>query len=323
MKRLDGLRWEPLWVSHLGCLKGCLDYLGIPMTAAWLFGATGHGFMLNLSGDICPSGPTAWKTNVLLTLGSSVGFRTIVVFGYRGSGDLEPVQERAWEAARRAIDDGIPCYGWELDVPEFYVVNGYDDVGYYYQGCTADGGAGPKPWRELGDTGIGCVELIIVHPEQPRDDAAIVRNALEFAGAVARGGSEWVLPGYTMGLAAYDAWIAGLESGKASGMGAAYNASVWESCRRHAVAFLKEAGERLPGKADDAFDDAAQAYAAVAANLAVVAAQFPFIGVSEEQRDANTGDAERVRRAVEHLALARDAESRGVKSLAVIASHMS
>ncbi len=322
MKRLDGFRWEPLWVSHIGCLKGCLNYLGIPMTAAWLFGASGHAFVLNIADDICPSGPTAWKTNVILTLGSSVGYRTIVIFGFRGNGDLELAQDRAWEAARRAIDDGIPCYGWELDVPEFYVINGYDEVGYYYQGCTVDEGAGPKPWRELGDTGIGCVELVVVHPEQPRDDATIVKNALEFAGAAAAGGKDWVLPGYTMGLAAYDTWIAGLKGRNTSGMGAAYNASVWASCRQNAVEFLKEAGERLPGKADDSFSEAIEAYTVVAENLAAVAELFPFVGASDEQRDANSRDAERVERAVDHLVLAREAEMRGVKALAVIASHL-
>ena len=322
MKRLEGLRWEPLWVSHLGCLKGCLDHLGVGVTAAWLFGASGHAFVLNLADDLCSSGPTAWKTNVLLTLGSSVGFRTIVVFGFRGNGDLESAQKRAWETARRAIDDGVPCYGWELDVPEFYVINGYDDVGYYYQGCTAEDGSGPKPWRELGDTDIGCVELVVVHPQEPRDDATIVRNALEFAVAAAGGGKDWVVPGYTMGLTAYDTWIAALEGGRASGVGSAYNASVWESCRRHAVGFLEEARERLGGRAHTAFEEAIGEYAAVAAGLAGVAELFPFVGTDEEQRNSNIRDAHRVSQAVRHLALARDAESRGAKLLAVIASHL-
>jgi hypothetical protein len=322
MKRLEGLLWEPLWVSHLGCLKGCLNYLENEMSAAWLFGATGHAFVLNVSGDLCPSGPTAWKSNVILTLGSSVGYRAIMIFGCRGNGDLESAQERAWRAARRAIDDGIPCYGWELDVPEFYVVNGYDDSGYYYQGCTAGSGAGPKPWRELGDTGIGCVELVVVHPQEPRDDVTIVRNALEFAVAVEGGGEEWALPGYTMGTAAYDTWVAALASGEASGVGAAYNASVWESCRRHAALFLREAHERLEGVADGEFREAIDAYTVVAENLAEVAVLFPFIGESEDVRDANARDHERIRGAEEHLVAARDAERRGAKALALIASHL-
>ena len=65
MKKLENLKWSPKWVSHLGCVKGCLDYLGIDMTDAWLYGASGHAFIRNISEDSCPSGPTAWKTMML------------------------------------------------------------------------------------------------------------------------------------------------------------------------------------------------------------------------------------------------------------------
>lgn len=33
MKKLDNLKWVPRWVSHLGCIKGCLDYLGLDVTS--------------------------------------------------------------------------------------------------------------------------------------------------------------------------------------------------------------------------------------------------------------------------------------------------
>lgn len=36
MKALKSLKWSPKWVSHLGCIKGCLDYLGVEITDAWL-----------------------------------------------------------------------------------------------------------------------------------------------------------------------------------------------------------------------------------------------------------------------------------------------
>ena len=42
MKKLENCQWKPRWVSHLGCIKGCLDYLGIDLSDAWLYGATGH-----------------------------------------------------------------------------------------------------------------------------------------------------------------------------------------------------------------------------------------------------------------------------------------
>ena len=83
MKQLENLRWKPKWTTHMGCIKGCLDYLGIDMSDAWLFGGTGHAFVINIPDGVCPSGPTAWQTQILFKLGANlVGS----LFCYRVSG---------------------------------------------------------------------------------------------------------------------------------------------------------------------------------------------------------------------------------------------
>ena len=74
MKKLDGLTYTPTWVSHMGCLSGCTRYLGLPATDSWIYGATGHAFIINISRDSCPSGPTAWKTQPLSRLGRNIGY---------------------------------------------------------------------------------------------------------------------------------------------------------------------------------------------------------------------------------------------------------
>ena len=48
MKKLEGLIWKPFWTTHLGCIKGCLNYLGLNVSDGWLFGATGHAFVINI-----------------------------------------------------------------------------------------------------------------------------------------------------------------------------------------------------------------------------------------------------------------------------------
>ncbi len=47
-KILENFRWRPMNVTHLGCIKGCLNYLDLDVTDAWLFGATGHAFIMNM-----------------------------------------------------------------------------------------------------------------------------------------------------------------------------------------------------------------------------------------------------------------------------------
>ncbi len=320
MKTLEGLRWKPKWTTHIGCLKGCLEYLDIEMSDAWLFGATGHAFVMNIHEQLCPSGPTAWKTQPLHELGHCAGYRMESITGHKSQKDFAEVQGRAWEAAKRAIDEGTPVYGWELDIPEYYVIHGYDETGYYFNGPLCGDGKGPKAWQELGDTGIGALEVHIVKRGEAKDDAAVVRQALEFAVAMRDNPEEWSRELYTMGgLAPYDAWIKAIEEGKAGGFGTAYNAVVWAECRTHARDFLVEAKTRLNGTCADLFDKAIESYTTVASSLSTIAKTFPFLNTPDEEKEKHIKDAGRCRTALEQLRAAREAEESGLGTLEEIA----
>ncbi|NIV38401.1 MAG: hypothetical protein GWN58_55975 [Anaerolineae bacterium] len=315
MKELENLRWDPSWVSHLGCIKGCLDYLGVNITKGWLYGGTGHAFVINMHDEVCPSGPTAWKSEMLFDLAANLGYFVQGVFGSKHAGDLAELQERAWAFAREAIDQGLPCYGWELEIPEYYVVRGYDDAGYYFSGPGCDEGKGPKPWGELGDTGIGMVEIYRVSPrevaEDPAASAVTVREALSAALEHARNLETWILPGYRSGLAGYEAWIRAVESGSAIRMGMWYNAAVWEECRRYGVEFLEEAKQRLDDGLGSLLDEAIVHYRAVAGQLKAVTELYPPYQAGEGQIEVNDTS----RAAVEALKKARDAEAAGLEAL--------
>jgi hypothetical protein len=316
MKTLKNLRWQPAWATHLGCIKGCLDYLRVDVSMPWLYGATGHAFIINISKGVCPSGPTAWNTEMLFRLAKNIGYTIESVNGWKGDGDFAERQKAAWEAVRRAVDAGFPCYGWELEIPEYYVIYGYDDTGYYYSGPRCDEGGGPKPWRTLGDTEIGLVEVGVVKPAPPSDDASSVKAALQLAMEHAKSLEKWIHRGYKSGLAGFDLWVESIETGKAGGFGMAYNAVVWNERRQYAVAFLKEAKERLGDAVSGLFDEALTHYREAANHLQVVADAFPFHGQAPEHIKDNA----RCDKAVAALRAARGAEAAGLKALQKIAN---
>jgi hypothetical protein len=300
----------------MGCLKGCLDYLGIGITEAWLYGGTGHAFVLNLHEQVCPSGPTAWKTVRLFELGGNLGYRIEGVVAHKQQDDFAERQRQAWDHARQAIDQGRPCYGWELEIPEYYVVCGYDDDGYYYWCPGCEEGRGPKRWQELGDSGIGVLELYSVSPGEAADDATTVREALTFGIDHAADRDQWTFEHYRAGLAGYDNWIGALQAGTASDMGTRYNTGVWLECRRNAAAFLEEARTRLAGRADCPFEEASARYRAVAEWLGRVAELYPWSFEASDAEMLPVDDTSRA--AVEALQAAKEAEADGLKALEAI-----
>jgi hypothetical protein len=307
-KRLEGLQWKCMWVSHLGCIKGCLEYLNIDVSDAWLFGATGHAFVINVHELVCPSGPTAWHTEMLFKLGKNNGYTVDGVWGVKTDSDFSEKQRRAWDSVRHAIDEGIPCYGWQLDIPEYYVIYGYDDAGYYFSGPRCDSGKGPKPWEELGDTKIGWLEVYSVRPGEAADEVTTVKEAFAHVLEHAQSPEKWIYPRYKAGLAGFDTWIDALEQGNADGFGTAYNAVVWRECREMAVRFLGEAKERIGIKAGSLFDEMGAHYEVVADNFRRLSETFPFPPEGDEIKDSARREA-----AIEYLRKAREAEELGLK----------
>ena len=312
-KKLDGLEWKSAWTSHIGCVRGCMEFLGLGVSEAWVFGGTGHAFVINVHPGLCPSGPTAWATYMLHELAPNIGCAQTIVHGDKSQGDLfAGAQKEAWDKVRAAIDAGLPCYGWELDIPEFYVINGYDDVGYLYSGPSPTNSTGPKPWRELGDSGIGCVEVYKVEACSPAPDDVVVKQAIAKALRHAEAPPEWVYPQYRSGPKAFEAWADALAEGKAGRFGLGYNAAVWEECRRNAVAFLREARQRLAGRSDGLFDEAIEHYTSVHSKLNALVVLYPF--------DAKTGSEEvRSPEGAELMRAAAQAEAQGLEVLRQLA----
>ncbi|MFX0079798.1 MAG: ArsR/SmtB family transcription factor, partial [Candidatus Hermodarchaeota archaeon] len=314
MKKLTKLRFKPHYVSHLGCLDGCMEYLGLDVSTPWLYGVTGHGFILNIAQDLCPSGPTAWKTRMIFEMSRNLGAKLDGLIAWKGAPDFEEKQERAWKLVRKAIDAEQPCYGWQIgEIAEYYTIYGYDDVGYYYKGYHTEDGAGPKPWKEVGMTGVTLLEIYSVKKVKPSEDKITLKQAFRNVLKHASNPKDWIqYPQYKSGLEGYDAWIKAVESGVAITFGLAYNAAVWAECRIMAVEFLKEAQDRLDGELKTIFEKGIGYYDAVSRNLVKVNKLIPFSSdLTMDPIKVN----DQSRAIVEALNDAREAEAKGLQVL--------
>ena len=268
MRELEGLRIRQRSVERMGCIKGCLEYLGSDVSFPWLYGGTGHAFVISLDPGVDVSSPDSWDHQPMYDLGSNLGY-TVEGFSVwkEAAVDVFPLKQReAWNFVRSNIDHAVPCCGFELKkfYGGYWVITGYDDVGYYYSGWEE---GGPLPWQQLGELFVPVLEVRSVQLCPAAPDDKVVKQGLALALRHAQNPVEWIDTQATSGPAAWDYWAHALESGEAKRDHHTYNAQLWLECREMAVEFCMEAKERLPGRCDGAFDQAANQYAAVCDKL--------------------------------------------------------
>jgi len=322
-RQLPGLEQKRMWVTHMGCLIGCAEYLKADASSAWIWGTSGHAFALNVHEVICPSGPTAWAAEKCDALAANAGLQIEDLRADKRQEGFAKKQEEIWRKACQAMDAGLPCFGWELNVPDWYVITGYDADGHYLF-TEFDGKPGKKHHTKLGDSEIGVACVLVVKPGKAKPDRTAVREALVFALDHAAGKHSHDL--WHTGLSGYDTWVKALQDDKrvkdeeVIGFGHAYNAACWSECRKQAVAFLEEAKKRLDDeKLSPQFDEAIKRYKMVSANLDAVAKTFPFNVREQKRMREQIQDAARRAKAVKALQTAREAERAGLKALARIA----
>jgi hypothetical protein len=273
LKKLESLKWVPTWTSHMGCIKGCLNYLGIDIPLSWIFGGTGHAFIINIGSDSCPSGPTAWRYEMIFKLSRNLGYFIDGVWAHKTMPDFKEKRKQGWTHIKAAIDKGIPCYGWELGIPEFQNITGYDETGYYFVGPPTEVEEGPRPWNDLGETEIGVFELYSIQPGKKAQVETVVREALKYVKRQVKG--EYKFDNYYTGPEAFEKWASGVSEGKADLGGLGYNTEVWWECRLHAVEFLIEAKRRM-GKHNALFDTAVKHYEEIVVKLNEVKKLYLF-----------------------------------------------
>jgi hypothetical protein len=310
---LEGIAFPKHTAAEMACVEGSVRYLGKDISTAWIYGGTGHAFAINMRPTVCVSSPYAWE-KTLYELAPNLGFRvTGFTISKSAAGDAFPARQReAWDMVRAAIDRGQPCYADRVYwMPDYALITGYDDVGYYY--AHGDDRGGPTPWQKLGTEDIAMLDVWRVELCEGKPDGEVVRAALETVLARAATPHGWTTNrDQASGPWAFDLWADELASGHALRDSHAYNACFWAEYREMAVAFLEEAKRRLPGRCDAAFDEATTHYSMVRDKLAEVARLTP------NRDDANWTDTLRSPESAELIRQAGAEERQGLVALAKI-----
>ncbi|MGW7159648.1 RNA polymerase sigma factor [Paenibacillus taichungensis] len=248
------------WNSAAASIHEMLGYIGSSPSLPMVMGMSGLSFRLTiLPQDIHIAGPTAYNFKEVLTRGlQHMGYRSHAVEALaseaggnanlvdpsmleekaKGKRLLNPRLVRALSLIRYSIHRGIPAVVWDLNIPEFGLIYGYDDAVRTLYG-TDFIKSGTIPYDHVG-RGVNQEVFVMTAESDGMIREMNLRAALTDVLAHYRGEDPYTLPNTVSGLAAYGVWREALEYRRVEPNGHAYNLAVLWDARRYASEFFKE-----------------------------------------------------------------------------------
>ncbi len=301
---LHGLEYFPGSPSLVSCIRSGLDYLNIHVSQGWI--SAPYAFMLNINDEVSYKGPDYWNDNGCFDeLVRNCGGVIENYGGHKEDADISDKRRTAWNMIRDSINKGLPCYAWELDEPQYYLIKGYDDIGYYYIDPDTMQIKGPKPYDELGNSDWGILEIHIIRQGSISDSLKTLKDVFEYAVNVGNPKIHAPNDGYTMGTKAYQVWWEAIANKKADYDGVVYNASFWAKCKSLAVLFLQE-GKLRTGTMEQLYDSAISCYEDAAKSLNRLSAVFSLT------KEGNVINSDQRKEAVKLLQATQKSETEGI-----------
>ncbi len=206
---LANLKQPPLNATLMGCLKGASDYFDNDLSAAMLYGLSGHAFLVNVQRDLAPNGPYVWRKERFYELLRGLGIERIGEYELMSeSGDRE--RARVEREPKESLDAGKLVM---IDFLEHQLVGGFDEQGFVvlqpWGGCT------PVEIKALTFGSFkeclakeGWAHFTVLGRSAARKPMAeAARDALAFAEELVPAPEACEIDGFKIGLRAYDAGV--------------------------------------------------------------------------------------------------------------------
>jgi len=265
-KMIPNLKMYPFNTTLMGVLKGVFDYFRIPVSDPWLFGGSGHAFLINIHEELCPSGPYVWNYKTFFELVRKLGVEMKDLGFFHPKSAPDEIKEIE-EILRRNIDENVPCSLLNL---ENQLVSGYNDTQFIVQQPWAKVDFPPKTltfqtWEELGKE--FHISFFSFAQTEATDERTIIRDSLSYAVDLAKNPARYRSEHYYIGLEAYDTWVKAVEAGHGPSHGNWWNGTVWWECREMASDYFSEIASKLQGEVSERAMDLSKRYGGVATFL--------------------------------------------------------
>lgn len=277
------------WCSVVGALEGCLQAHEVEHSAAFVMGASGHAFRINVEpAHLCRSAPTLIDfRGDHLPLYNNLGLRFELRQHWTDEPSYLAKQKIVWEAVDDCLDWREPAIIWDADAPEFGLVIGREPKGGRYTFSTMPN---PDPWQaskhEVPRT-VGMLRAFVPVERKSCEPRKAAYDSLAFAIRHSRGDNCY--EGYRGGLAAYEAWVTAMRERRVllDPFSHAYNVAVVCEARSFVPAYLREVAGHFGPTQSALIERAAVEYEEVASGWQRLHRLFPVSGERQEARPAS------------------------------------
>jgi hypothetical protein len=310
--------YQNTWTTAAQALREAIKFtVKKEVSLVDVMGYTGHAFRINIhENNVDVAGPTAWDWGPVLRDGLlRLGIRS----SYLGEPNFTPptpeLLGKAIEKVQHSVDRGIPAAAWDLLIPEFGVIYGYDDEKQEFHVKDVSG-EGILPYSKMGRGQIGELFVLTLDDffEIDKKEALVgaLKSIIDHARVRYHLHAE---PPYQNGLAGYDAWIGAFRKGTVDPFGNAHNAALICDARAHAVQFLKDLQLKWNGVSQEEQEVSRLAALAAAHYQDVFNALVQLPPLYPFPQGGNPSVTENAEYSIAVLQRAREAEEQGVKIL--------
>lgn len=166
---------------------------------------SGFAFRMWVAADLCPSATSIWEFNQQKPWVESGGISCDYIERMWGQDDIE--EERrlaAIEMIKKSIDNGIAAISWDIGVPEWGLVIGYDDESQKLATLSITGAEDEMDYTRLGKRELPILNVLTITGKTDKSQEAIISDSLKLAKNHLNGG-EWCEN--AKGVAAYPALV--------------------------------------------------------------------------------------------------------------------
>lgn len=174
-----------------------------------IIASSGFAFRMWVAADLCPSATSIWSFDCQKTWLENGGLICDYVGRYWDQDDIEEVKRlEAIENIKRSIDCGIAAISWDIGVPEWGLIIGYDDETQFFVALSVTGSEIELSYDSLGKREIPMLNVVTIKGRTNKNQEDIINDTLKLAVSHLRG-EEWC-ENYK-GFEAYPALIAHFE----------------------------------------------------------------------------------------------------------------